>query len=226
MVLRTFALVWTLAVVGCSATAVVPERASTDLRLAQVEGRLAALQLAGVDSESYAMSEARAWFEMAFDANSQGERSAVLREALSQTESILQSVECCGGSIHVQAPVSISRIKEVRPDLWARLQSLQQHQYFTCAQGDIARLRVQLVAAGHAYSDLGWRHARPYVEAADRYTRQAEYRVGSCAQSERDEAAAEPGKGSGAEAGVGSSLPALPSALGDSEAPRLGGVKQ
>lgn len=226
MVLRTFALVWTLAGVGCSATVVAPERASTDLRLAQVEARLAALQLAGVDSESYAMSEMRAWFEMAFDANSQGERGAVLGAALSQAEAILRRVECCGGSIHVQAPVSISRNKEVRPDLWARLQLLQQHQFFSCAQGDIARLRVQLVAAGHAYSDLGWRHARPYVEAADRYTRQAEYRVRSCAQSERGEAAAEPGKGSGVEAAVGLSLPALPSALGASEAPRLGGVKQ
>ncbi len=195
-------------------------------RLTQIEARLAALQLAGVDGESYAISEARAWFELALDTNSQGERGALLWEALGQADSILRRVECCGGSIQVQDSVSISRTPEVRPDLWARLRSLQQHDYFTCAQGDIARLRVQLVAAGHAYDDLGWRHARPFVEAADRYERQAEAKIDGCLHP-LGSARTEEHSGSGkAEAGSEALPLTLPSAHGYPEAPTQRRSKQ
>jgi OmpA-OmpF porin, OOP family len=137
-------------------------------RLVQVEARLAALQLASVDAESYAFAEARAWYEFAYDVYAQGERGRVMQQALAQAESILDRIECCGGVIHVQAPVAIANTRHVRADLWSRLARLQQHERFACAQGDIARMRVQLIAAGHAYWDFGWRHARPYVQAAQR----------------------------------------------------------
>jgi hypothetical protein len=226
MALRTLILASTLAVVACSATTVVPEQAAIAERLAQVESRLASLQLAGVDSESFAMSEARAWLELALDANSQGERGTLLREALARADAILRRVECCGGSIHVQDSASISRPKEVRPDLWARLRALQQHEYFTCAQGDIARLRVQLIAAGHAYSDFGWRHARPYVEAANRYTREAEAKVNICLHPERGAEADEPSRSGRTEAADGAPARALPSEPGYPKTPTQGGVKR
>ena len=215
MLLRTLVLVWSLVLTGCAAIAVAPNTNEIDARLARLQDRLAALQLAGVDSESYAIAEARAWFELAFDAHAQGDRGAVIEQAVAQSESILRRVECCSETIHVQAPVQIAGMNKVRPDLWARLSALQQHAHFGCAQGDIARLRIQLITAGIAYSDLGWRHARPYIAAAERYVRSAERRTEVCFESRLGVSAAHV-------AGEQTSAPAqtvlLPSALGKQEA--------
>lgn len=173
-------LTLSLTVGGCGSFATPAARSGESTRLARAEARLAALQLRGVDAESYALAEARAWYELALDAQAQGEGGSLVAEALAHIETILQRSECCGGVVDVQAPVLVSRRRPLRQDLWAQLGSMQQHGRFTCAQGDIARLRVQLVAAEHAYQGFGWRHARPYVAAAERYARRAHHKIDNC----------------------------------------------
>jgi outer membrane protein OmpA-like peptidoglycan-associated protein len=68
----------------------------------------------------------------------------------------------------------IASAARVREDLWtaaARFKS--DTDGFRCAGGDVARMEVQLVWAGYVQRELGWRSAKPYLQAAERYHRDA-----------------------------------------------------
>jgi hypothetical protein len=165
-------------VYGCAAPR--PELRGEALRLARIEARLAARQFAAVDASGYATTKADAWYEFAYDAHAQGDRTGVVDEALDEAAAILQRIEAHGNAIPVQAPSRLSRMVRVREDLWGKIATQEQHEHFACAQSSIARASVQLLEAGHAYNDLGWRAARPYVQAAERYVRKADAQIRRC----------------------------------------------
>jgi OmpA-OmpF porin, OOP family len=180
MIARWFIAASLMVLTGCAVQSVRPAPAGVAARLAQVESRLAALQLTSVDANSYAFAKAHAWYEFAHDVYAQGDRSATAGQALDEAGAILQAVEQHGGPVHVQAPAHITRAVRLREDLWRTLATVEQHPRFACAQSEAARLRVQLIAAGNAHYELGWRHAKPYVQAAERYARAAQAQTMHC----------------------------------------------
>jgi hypothetical protein len=180
MIARWFIAASLTVLTGCAMQSVGPAPVDMTARLAHVDSRLAALQLATVDANSYAFAKAHAWYEFAHDVYAQGDRSATAGQALDEASAILQAIEKHGGPVHVQAPAHITRAVRLREDLWQTLAAVEQHPRFVCAQSEAARLRVQLIAAGNAHYELGWRHAKPYVQAAERYARHAQRRVERC----------------------------------------------
>jgi OmpA-OmpF porin, OOP family len=180
MIARWFIAASLMVLTGCAMQSVGPAPADMAARLAHVESRLAALQLTTVDANSYAFAKAHAWYEFARDVYAQGDRSATAEQALDEAGAILQAVEQHGGPVHVQAPAHITRAVRLREDLWQTLASVEQHERFVCAQANAARLRVQLIAAGNAHYEFGWRHAKPYVQAAERYARAAQAQTTHC----------------------------------------------
>ena len=55
----------------------------------------------------------------------------------------------------------------LREDLWTRLGALREHRGWACAQQLAACAEVELVHAGNEHNQLGWRHARPYIQIAE-----------------------------------------------------------
>jgi OmpA-OmpF porin, OOP family len=187
MIARWFIAASLMVLTGCAVQSVGPAPAGVAARLVQVESRLAALQLTTVDANSYAFAKAHAWYEFAHDVYAQGDRSATAGQALDEAEAILQAVEKHGGPVRVQAPAHITRTVRLREDLWQTLAAVEQHERFVCAQSEAARLLVQLVAAGNAHYEFGWRHAKPYVQAAERYARAAQAKAARCTETKDED---------------------------------------
>lgn len=68
----------------------------------------------------------------------------------------------------------------LRSDLWAQLDTLKQHEGFSCAAQKIACAEVELVHAGNEFGQQGWRHANPYVQMVEDLTRDAMTLVKTC----------------------------------------------
>jgi outer membrane protein OmpA-like peptidoglycan-associated protein len=70
--------------------------------------------------------------------------------------------------------------KMIRPDLWRQAAELKKRPGFSCGEDLVARLEVQLVWAGHEDNQLGWRHAKPYLQAAERLAGDARRKIDAC----------------------------------------------
>jgi len=70
--------------------------------------------------------------------------------------------------------------RKIRPDLWQKAVDWKKQSGFSCGEDLVAQLEVQLVWAGHEDNQLGWRHAKPYLQAAERLAREAGRRIEAC----------------------------------------------
>jgi len=68
----------------------------------------------------------------------------------------------------------------IRPDLWRTAGELKTARGFSCGEDLVAQLEVQLVWAGHEENQLGWRHAKPYLQAAERLAGEARRTIEAC----------------------------------------------
>jgi outer membrane protein OmpA-like peptidoglycan-associated protein len=86
------------------------------------------------------------------------------------------------GAEHISlATPIIPTSTKVRGDLWEKAEALKKNiDSFRCAGDKIAQLEVQLVWAGHEERELGWRHAKPFLQAAERLAREADARMEAC----------------------------------------------
>lgn len=178
-----------LALTSCSITETYRSGSPEAVRLSRVAAQVAALQLRGGNVDGYALAEAIAWNDFVGDAWAQGERGAVVSQALTQAEAALRQIECCGSAVRAQVPTPLvlAGASTVRTDLWQQLEVFWLHESAACVRGDIARLRVSLIAASYATADLGWRHARPYVQAAERYAKNVARRLEHCATGQQED---------------------------------------
>ena len=146
-----------------------------------LQTRLQALQAAGVVTHSYAFAKAQAWLDFAKESQTQGDHSEVVDAASAQAQMLIEHLEQ-KTSIDLDTPL-IAGAKKIRPDLWSIADSLKFQPDFSCAEADTARLEVQLVLAGRAQKTLGWRYAKPYIQAAERLARKAEAKTAICAST-------------------------------------------
>ena len=127
----------------------------------------------------YHLAKAQAWLDFAFDARTQRDTSGVIDETLAQDDKLTAMLEAEDKNISLDTPIIPSSVK-LREDIWRKAEEMKKHQGFRCAASRIAQFEVQLVQAGHAYKTLGWRHAKPYVQTAERLSREAEASLDAC----------------------------------------------
>ncbi|HEY4375470.1 MAG TPA: OmpA family protein [Burkholderiales bacterium] len=136
--------------------------------------RARALNDSGIQPFSaYHFAKAVHWLEFAYDEYEMKNRSGVIESALAEGTRLLAAMERKETSLPMDTPL-IAGATRVRPDLWAAAEKFKADSGgFRCSGGDVARMEVQLVWAGYIQHAWGWRSAKPYLQAAERYYRDA-----------------------------------------------------
>ena len=138
------------------------------------QARLKALNDSGDNpNTSYHYAKALHWVDFALDEYEMKNRSGVIEQALDEGDKLITALEAKRSDMPMQTPI-LPLSTKVRDDLWAAGERMKaDRDGFKCAGGDIARMEMQLVWAGHIQRDLGWRSAKPHLQAAERYYRDA-----------------------------------------------------
>ena len=146
-----------------------------------LQERLVTLNNKGLSASGYHFSKAQAWIDFALDEYTENDRSPVVEDALKEALDIIKLLEAGTADISMQTPV-IQTSSRVRNDLWEKAEALKKQNNFSCAESTVARLEVMLVWAGHEEREFGWRHAMPYLQAAERLLRESEEIMVACQQ--------------------------------------------
>jgi outer membrane protein OmpA-like peptidoglycan-associated protein len=122
---------------------------------------------------AYHYAKAVHWLEFAYDEYEMKNRSGVIEAALAEGTRLLAAMELRQADLPMDTPL-IAGATRVRADLWSAAEKFKADTNgFRCSGGDVARMEVQLVWAGYIQHDMGWRSAKPYLQAAERYYRDA-----------------------------------------------------
>lgn len=146
--------------------------AAAPSRIEVLRSRLRGIEAGSLPPGAYHLAKAQAWIDAASDLHHLGNRGPVLDETLAQAERLLRGLEARDGSPPAGTTL-IPASARLREDLWEAAARMKEHPGFRCAVGATARFEVQLAMAGHFDTYSGWRHARSYVQAAERLNRQA-----------------------------------------------------
>ena len=145
------------------------------------QARLKALNDSGDNPHSaYHYAKALHWVDFALDEYEMKNRSGIIEQALNEGGKLIEALEQKRSAISMDTPI-LPLSEKLRNDLWAAAETLKANKDgFKCAGGDVARMEVQLVWAGHIQRDLGWRSAKPHLQAAERYYRDALAAAATC----------------------------------------------
>lgn len=160
--------------------AVVPQREFDGLQ--QRLDALAPLRQSEDPWTVYHLAKAQAWLEYAFDARAMRDHSGVMEEALGYSGSLIGKLEVADKNISSETMIGPHSLR-LREDLWRLAEEMKHLRGLGCAASKIAQFEVQLVQAGHAYQLLGWRHSRPYLQAAERLSHDAQANALNCAKA-------------------------------------------
>jgi hypothetical protein len=116
---------------------------------------------------------------MAMDEYSMNDRTTVIEDALLQAQGLIALLEDKKSTITMDTPL-LPTSKRIRTDLWKKVEDWKKQPGFICGEDLVAQLEVQLVWAGHEDNQLGWRHAKPYLQAAERLAREAKRKIEAC----------------------------------------------
>ena len=145
------------------------------------QARLKALNDGGDHpNAAYHYAKALHWVDFALDEYEMKNRSGIIEQALNEGGKLIEALEQKRSAISMDTPI-LPLSEKLRNDLWAAAETLKANKDgFKCAGGDVARMEVQLVWAGHIQRDLGWRSAKPHLQAAERYYRDALAAAATC----------------------------------------------
>lgn len=153
---------------------------SSDMNtIKEMYSRLETLDASGLDNADYHMTKARNWIDFAYDEYTDNDRSDVTDGALAEALWLITEMEQGNRDITLDTPIIVTS-RLVRQDLWNIAQFLKTHQGYSCIAPILAELEVQLVWAGHEYNELGWRHAVPNIDKAERLAREALKGANAC----------------------------------------------
>lgn len=159
---------------------ITDEAIASDLETIEwVQERLADLNDGGIPISSYPFAKAQAWLDFALDEYTENDRSPVVEEALRQAVLLIERLEEGEDTVPMSTRI-IPSSGIIRPDLWEKAETMKKDVNFRCAEDRVAQLEVQLVWAGHENREFGWRHANPYLQAAERLARDAEEQIAAC----------------------------------------------
>ena len=144
-----------------------------------LEKRLSQINQAGVPIDSYLFAKASSWLDFAFNEYTDNDKTGIVEEALREAVYLIRLMEDKALVIATGTPIG-KESKEIRKDLWDRVEILKQEPGFRCGGGKVARLEVMLVWAGHEEKELGFRHAMPYIKQAERLGQEASETISSC----------------------------------------------
>jgi outer membrane protein OmpA-like peptidoglycan-associated protein len=133
---------------------------------------------------SYSLAKAQCWLDVSFHEYTQNDRSAFPQQALQQSALITRFLGS-GGAVDDAANPALStplvnQAPKLRDDLWQDALRLKTHAGYRCAERQVACGEVELVHAGNEYAQLGWRHAKPYVQIAEDYLGEARLAADAC----------------------------------------------
>lgn len=155
------------------ATIHADHRAYADTQL-----RIKALNDGGIRVDHPALSKAQCWLDTSFHEYTRNDRGGYPQAALDQALQLITALES-GREPAWETPL-VNRSERLRPDLWARFESLRGHAGFRCAAQAAACGEVELVHAGNEINDGGWRHAKPYIQIAEDQLARAEQAAEAC----------------------------------------------
>lgn len=144
-----------------------------------LQKRLADVNTQGTPIATYHFAKAQAWIDMAMDEYSMNDRTSVIEDTVREAHGLIAQLEERKSGISMDTPI-LPTSKVIRPDLWLKAADWKKHPGFPCAEDLVAQLEVQLVWAGHEDNQLGWRHAKPYLQAAERLAKEAERKIEGC----------------------------------------------
>jgi outer membrane protein OmpA-like peptidoglycan-associated protein len=122
---------------------------------------------------AYHFAKSVHWLEFAYDEYQVKNRSGVIEQALAEGTKLIALMETREPNLPDDTPLIAGALR-VREDLWSTVARFKADKDgFRCAGGDVARMEVQLVWAGYVQKEMGWRSAKPYLQAAERYYRDA-----------------------------------------------------
>lgn len=143
-----------------------------------LQRRIRALNEAGVAVADPHLAKAQCWLDVSFHEYTRNDRGPFAQQALAQGDMLVKALEARTQPAG-DTPL-VAGAERLRPDLWQRARALQRHPGGRCAGALAACAEVELVHAGHEQAQLGWRHAKPYVQMAEDRLAQAEAAAAQC----------------------------------------------
>lgn len=144
-----------------------------------LQKRLADVNTNGTPIATYHFAKAQAWIDMAMDEYVMNDRTQVIEDTVRQAHELISLLEAKNDHITMETTI-LPTSKILRPDLWKKAAELKRHPGFSCGEDLVAQLEVQLVWSGHEDNQLGWRHAKPYLQAAERLAKEAQRKIEAC----------------------------------------------
>ena len=157
---------------------------------AQLQMRLKDQVAKGVSIDAYAVAVAQAWLDYGRESYFRKDRRAS-KEALDEAKLVMEALENQGADATIEVRI-IASSSRLRDDLWRKAAAFKQHVEFGCATWQTARMEIALVAAGRANNDMGWRAARPFIQRAERFAKEADQKLAACAAPKPAAAEAQP----------------------------------
>ena len=143
-----------------------------------LQGRIKALNDKGLPVADYQLSRAQCWLSFGLEEYHENDRTGIIETALGESRRIVEALEQGAIPAPTQSPV-VTSVK-LRPDLWAKLDSLRSSPYLSCAGSAVGCLEVLLNEAGHDFNETGWRHARGTLAEAERLAAEAAQHIAAC----------------------------------------------
>lgn len=129
---------------------------------------------------SYALAKAQCWLDVSVHEYSRNDRTAFPAEALAQSVGITRYLaQPVGENPALRTPL-VAGAERLRDDLWAAAAVLAQVPGAVCAERHRACAEVELVHAGHEYAQVGWRHAKPYIQLAEDWLDEGRAAAAAC----------------------------------------------
>jgi OmpA-OmpF porin, OOP family len=145
-----------------------------------LQGRIKGLNDKGRPVRDYHLSKAQCWLDVSLHEYTRNDRSAFPQAAMTESEKLIDAMERGLSPLPTDTPL-VNDADRLRPDLWARAQTLKADAGFKCAQQKTACAEVELVHAGNEHKQQQWRHAKPYVQIAEDLLGEAQVLAASCA---------------------------------------------
>ena len=129
--------------------------------------------------DCYQLSEAPARLAFASDDRAQRDVTGAVSAASHLATLLVQTTEQRDSVLGLDTPPVVDT-RRFRDDLWQRSEALKHTSAIRRGEAGLAEHEVELVQAGHAQQMLGWRHARPYLQAFERLAQDADVRATGC----------------------------------------------
>lgn len=135
--------------------------------------RLRALNDSGLwPMDNYQVCKAQAWIDFAEVEYTDNDRGTVVESALNQARALIDAMQAGVSPLPTNTPM-LDESMVVRQDLWDLVARTKQANARECLGCTLAKLEVQLIAAGHDRKELGERHAESGILASERLAREA-----------------------------------------------------